>query len=103
MPVQGHTHGAMRGAHASISFTAVARMLVRPYFRGMNWTFYLHNPSPATSFSMEHGERGFLDAHAAIQRKALERWENEGGKIPELPVRHKATIRGKRETHGSLT
>ena len=33
--------------------------------------------------SVERSASAFVDAHA-LTRKALERWENEGGRIPEL-------------------
>ena len=52
----------------------------------MNSTLYRHNGSHTTFTAVELHAPEFHDA-LAIKRKALERWENEGGRIPELSLR----------------
>ena len=53
----------------------------------MNSTLFLHNGSDTTFTAEERHAPEFHDA-LTIKRKALERWENEGGRIPELSLRH---------------
>jgi hypothetical protein len=56
----------------------------------MNSTLLLrHRADTAPPMIGRHGSG--VDEAQAIKKKALERWENEGGRIPELALRSKAT------------
>ena len=73
----------MRVAHGGPSRRAVAVAARWAYHTGMNAKHFLHlrpeSAIPATEYRMN----GFHDLPAAT-KKALERWENEGGTISEL-------------------
>jgi hypothetical protein len=56
----------------------------------MNFTFPLRHRSDRPTSRPERRTRTFDDAHA-VTRKALERWENEGGKVPELAAIKEST------------
>jgi hypothetical protein len=47
----------------------------------MNWTLYLENRPHPQPLSCERRGAAFAEPHALI-KKAIDRWENEGGKIP---------------------
>ena len=49
----------------------------------MNTMHFLHHRSETAVAGAERHTSGFHDPHA-VTRKALERWENEGGRIPEM-------------------
>jgi hypothetical protein len=69
----------MRSAHRGPSRRAVAVAARWAYHAGMNTKHFLHLRSESAITTTDYG---FHDFHAAT-KKALERWENEGGRIPE--------------------
>lgn len=73
---------AMRAAHRGTSRRAVAGVVHWAYPTGMNAKqFPPLRPPPALTGTDLHMSRPH-DLHA-VTKKALDRWENEGGKIPE--------------------
>ena len=72
----------MRVAHGSVPFRAVAAALQPRYPQGMNSTLFIHPRSDTAPPANRGHVCGFDEAH--LIKKALLRWENEGGKIPEL-------------------
>ena len=63
---------------------------------GMNSTMYFPHQPHVRSASVDRPVSAFVDAHA-LTRKALERWENEGGRIPELARAPRRQERARRE------
>jgi hypothetical protein len=88
----------MRDAHSLVSLPAVAAMLRSLYPFGMNSTFLIQDRSRSRSASVARHTPGLDDAHA-IKKKALERWENEGGKIKELFLRPEGNDSARRKPH----
>jgi hypothetical protein len=87
----------MHMAHSCPSFRAVADDNGWGYHAAMKTNPFIHHRSDTDSPREERRPTRFNDSHA-IARKSLERWENEGGKIPELSVvsgRH-AQVRAER-------
>lgn len=74
---------AMHEPHCLLSLLAVAAVLNRPYDVRMNPTLSLQDRSHDRSVWVEGHTPEFHPADP-LKRRALERWENEGGKIPEL-------------------
>ncbi len=75
----------MRVSHGGVSLIAVAMHSPLGYRVLMNSTLFLQNRSDTPSTSIG-GHDHVFDEVQAIKRKALERWENEGGWIPELAM-----------------
>lgn len=73
----------MRLAHRCASPRAVADDDYSSYRGVMKTNYFIHHRADTASTPDEPRPHVRTDAHA-ITRKALERWENEGGKIPEL-------------------
>jgi hypothetical protein len=76
MPAIRATHG-FTPAHA----VAVTRGLA--YHPGMNTKHFPQHGSQPAIARADRLTSGFLEPHV-VTKKALERWENEGGGIPEL-------------------
>ena len=64
----------------------------------MNSTLFFQDRPHTRSASVARHTPGLDDANV-IKRKALERWENEGGKIPELFLRHESNDFARRKPH----
>lgn len=75
----------MRSAHGCPAFRAVANGNDTGYHAAMTTNPFFHDRSDAATPRDERRATGIHDV-LAIARKALERWENEGGRIPELPA-----------------
>lgn len=73
----------MRAAHRCPSFRAVADDNDTGYYAAMKTNHFFHHRADTAPPGDERRATGLNDAHM-ITKKALERWENEGGKIPEL-------------------
>lgn len=73
----------MRATHRCPSFCAVADDKDSGYHVAMTTIHFIHHRSHTALPRDERRATGLNDAHV-ITKKALERWENEGGKIPEL-------------------
>ncbi len=71
----------MQMAHSPAPVRAVARACGKRYGGGMNSTLYFENRNYSHPVSLERRAPVFGDA---VVKKAIARWENEGGKIPEL-------------------
>jgi hypothetical protein len=61
----------------------VAVVASSTYHTGMNTLHRFHHRADATLASAGHRGPGLHDP-CIVTKKALERWENEGGRIPEL-------------------
>jgi len=72
----------MRIAHESASFRAVSVRDALAYDGVMKTSHFMYHRADNT-LRDERRPTAFHNPHA-VARKALERWENEGGKIPEL-------------------
>jgi len=68
-----------------VSLHAVADAHGSAYRVGMNSVSFLHHRSESATARVE-GRTPLANDPLAITKKALERWENEGGRIPELAV-----------------
>ena len=73
----------MRVAHRRDSLCAVADDRRYRYHDGMKTNPFLLHRSDTAPHRDERRPAGLTET-CAIKKKALERWENEGGKIPEL-------------------
>ncbi len=73
----------MRVAHRRAPFHAVADGNCSRYHAGMKTNPFLLHRSDADARRAEPRPAGLTET-CPIKKKALERWENEGGKIPEL-------------------
>ena len=73
----------MRKAHGYVSFRAVAAINISAYHGRMKSMHSTHKRSDTATSRTEGHAAGFNDPHA-VTSKALERWENEGGRIPEF-------------------
>lgn len=74
----------MRVAHGAASTRAVADAAHLNYHQGMNTKHFLPHISKDHEAATNHATH-FHDI-CAVTKKALERWENEGGSIPEFAL-----------------
>jgi len=67
----------MRNAHRFDPFNAMARPRRAQYYVGMNSSYYVSSTSHSATLKSQDAH---LDTHST-KLKAIERWENEGGKL----------------------
>ena len=72
----------MRVSHGGMPYRAVPKAFHRAYHGPMKRISFIHRRSAAIAPVNDRNK--FNDPHALL-KKALERWENEGGRVPELP------------------
>jgi hypothetical protein len=81
----------MRNAHGFDPINAMANPGHTRYHVGMNSRYYISGSAHSTPVNSQDAH---LDAHATKKFEAIERWENEGGKLLEPHDSHRKRVPG---------